>query len=66
MNSCLLREKRSALVSSVTARSLTEGLIGVTEMRIFKWSSKGEEILNISKIVRLKESNVKIILTACV
>lgn len=54
------------MVSSVTARSLTEGLIGVTEMRIFKWSSKGEEILNISKIVRLKESNVKIILTACV
>ena len=54
------------MVSSVTAWSLTEGLIGVTEMRIFKWSSKGEEILNISKIVRLKESKVKIILTACV
>lgn len=59
------------MVSSVTARSLTEGLIGVTEMRIFKWSSKvkrekGEEILNISKIVRLQESNVKIILTTCV
>ena len=71
MNSCLLREKRSALVNSVTARSLTEGLIGVTEMRILKWSSKvkrekGEEILNISRIVRLKESNVKIILTMCV
>ena len=59
------------MVNSVTARSLTEGLIGVTEMRILKWSSKvkrekGEEILNISRIVRLKESNVKIILTMCV
>ena len=59
------------MVSSVTSRSLTEGLIRVTEMRIFKWSAKvkrekGEEILNISRIVRLKESNVKIILTSCV
>ena len=59
------------MVSSVTSRSLTEGLIRVTEMRIFKWSAKvkrekGEEILNISRIVRLKESNVKIILTTCV
>ena len=58
-------------MSSVTSRSLTEGLIRVTEMRIFKWSAKvkrekGEEILNISRIVRLKESNVKIILTSCV
>lgn len=44
-NSCLLREKRSALVNSVTVLSLTEGLIGVSQMRILSGAprSKGKK-----------------------